>query len=172
MPRSHEERETMPGAGPMLHMEGLAEKLVSSALNGLYIFDVPEQALVFVNLECTRLTGYTSDHLSVMRTEGLVELCHPDDRERMQEHLGTVTAAGDGEINEIEYRLKTADGRWLWCRSRHTVFKRDPDGSVRQILGTLLDITDHKLAEEAVHESQAKLQAALTSMTDAVFIVL
>lgn len=62
----------------------------------------------------------------------------------------------DGEVLEIEYRFKTADGRWIWCLSRDSVFSRDPDGSVRQCIGAFLDITERKQAEEALRESDRR----------------
>ncbi|MGD0229945.1 MAG: PAS domain S-box protein, partial [Syntrophorhabdales bacterium] len=42
--------------------------------------------------------------------------------------------------------------------------------SEKVILSTFVDVTERKRAEEAVRESRAMLQAALASMTDAVFI--
>lgn len=38
------------------------------------------------------------------------------------------------------------------------------------MLGVNFDVTEARLAQEAVLEGQAKLEAALASMTDAVFI--
>ena len=46
----------------------------------------------------------------------------------------------------------------------------DPEGHLTSIVGTVLDITGRKKAEEAFRESQAKLAVALASLTDAVFI--
>src|SRR5208282_1598383 len=60
----------------------------------------------------------------------------------------------------------TGETRWSLMRSTPA---RNPDGSTTWN-GVGLDITERKLAEEAVREQQAKLQAALASMSDAVFI--
>ena len=47
---------------------------------------------------------------------------------------------------------------------------RDAQGRMLGYQAAVLDITERKQAEEALRESQAKLEAALASMTDAVFI--
>ena len=44
-------------------------------------------------------------------------------------------SANEGEVLELEYRMKNADGRWRWLKSRDTAFARDRNGKVLQILG-------------------------------------
>jgi PAS domain S-box-containing protein len=52
----------------------------------------------------------------------------------------------------------------------HWVLDRDSQGNPTLILEANSDITKRKQAEEALWESRAKLEAAIESMTDAVFI--
>ena len=70
---------------------------------------------------------------------------HPDDladlRRRREESLQT------GEPFEIEYRLRSADGRYRWHLGR-AVCQRDESGTVTGWVGTATDIEDRKLAEE------------------------
>lgn len=61
----------------------------------------------------------------------------------------------DGSLG---YYYSTFEGRY------------DPEGNLTSIVGTVLDVTGRKKAEEAIRESEAKLAVALASMTDAVFI--
>jgi PAS domain-containing protein len=44
------------------------------------------------------------------------------------------------------------------------------DGQIYRMICTYHDITEQKIDEQALHKSKAKLEAALNSMTDAVFI--
>ncbi len=67
-----------------------------------------------------------------------------------------------------EYRLRKADGTILWVRTKGSAYLQ-PDGHV-VAFGSTSDITERKHAEEAVLESRAKLEAALASMAEAVFI--
>jgi PAS domain S-box-containing protein len=137
--------------------ETFARKVLMSSLNGLYIYDITTGTDTFINTQYTRLTGYTLDDLQAMRGAKFFNLFHPEDRARVAAHLDDLTRIENGDVAEIEYRFKTADGRWIWCLSRDAVFSRDPeDGTVRQCIGAFLDITERKQAEEALRESDRR----------------
>jgi PAS domain S-box-containing protein len=69
----------------------------------------------------------------------------------------------------VEYRVLWPDGtvRWLVDRGKASY---DENGRATSMAGVNIDITQRKLAEAAVAESRGRLDAALGSMTDAVFI--
>ncbi|NTU82853.1 MAG: PAS domain-containing protein [Chloroflexales bacterium] len=100
----------------------------------------------------------------------LGSLIHPDDRAGYAAALARATdPAGDGVLR-AEMRLLPPDGstRWLAITAQ-TFFAAAPPRAVR-MSGIAADITERKQAEAALQASTAKLQAALESMTDAVFI--
>lgn len=136
--------------------ETFARKVLMSSLNGLYIYDLTTGTDTFINGQYTRLTGYTLDDLAAIRGNRFFALFHPEDQARVAAHMDKLASMADGEVLEIEYRFKTADGRWIWCLSRDSVFSRDPDGTVRQCIGAFLDITERKQAEEALRESDRR----------------
>jgi PAS domain S-box-containing protein len=81
---------------------------------------------------------------------------HPEEREKAfteYEHWGN-------ETNTIEFRLRAKDGSWRWIMSRGKVVERDPEGQAHRIVGTHVDITERKEAEEALKTSQVALQRA------------
>jgi PAS domain S-box-containing protein len=96
--------------------------------------------------------------------EMFVECLHPDDRASVEEAvMGALDSAGEGKC-DIEYRTSRQNGgleRWIRAMGR-AVF--EGQGGVRQAIrmtGTLLDITQQKLADESLRESEKRLRLAL-----------
>ncbi len=141
----------------MTETESFSHKVLDASLNGVYIYDAKQEKQTYINRQYTKITGYDFDDL--MRMEGglFFELFHPDDRGRLLEHIDRVVGGGEDEL-EIEYRFLTKDGRWIWCLSRDSVFALDRDGSVSQFIGSFLDITDRRTAEESLRRRTAVLE--------------
>jgi len=94
---------------------------------------------------------------------------HPDDKPKVLEernrHLKGATPA-----YEAEYRLRTKSGQWKWVLSRGKVVERDKDGNPLRIVGTHLDTTDRKKAEEALRESEEKARVLLNAPEDVIVL--
>jgi PAS domain S-box-containing protein len=74
-----------------------------------------------------------------------------------------------GEFFEMEFPLRRADGQFRWFLTRVQPVK-DSAGRVQRWFGTNTDVSEAREAREALRESRAKLEAALASTTDAVFV--
>lgn len=99
--------------------------------------------------ECFKLFG-----LPVGQLPQWPESVHPDDRQRvaevMQAHLDS------DKTYETEYRILIGD-TVRWMRSRGQV-ERDSNGKPVKMLGIVQDITERKLAQEALSFSEQKLR--------------
>ncbi|MBA5778394.1 sensor domain-containing phosphodiesterase [Stappia sp. F7233] len=85
-----------------------------------------------------------------------LDFLHPQDRDRFRATLDAVVDQRRGRISQV-FRLRAEDGhfRWLRLRARPIV---GSDGEVIRCVGTLLDVTEQKIAEErllhdAVHDN-------------------
>ena len=145
--------------------EQFANKILESSLNGLYIFDIEKQANVYINSQYTELTGYTLDNLNSIDEHGFKKLFHPDDLPRIERHIDEVMQAKDGDVIEIEYRFEKSSGGWMWCLSRDAVFERKPDRIPKQLIGTFIDITDRKRAEEELGKLNLELEERVQQRT-------
>lgn len=146
--------------------EEFAQKILASSISGLYIYDLRLARITYISPQYTRLTGYALADLEAMGAD-MLELFHPNDRQRVLSHIASAASARDEQVREIEYRFRTRDGRWIWCLSRETVFARDVDGSVRQYLGTFLDVTQRKQAEEESHAAKHSAEQARAAAEEA-----
>ena len=83
------------------------------------------------------------------------ELVHPDDRAGV---IASVRRAFDSlEPVESEWRVTWPDGSVRWLLGRFQLFK-DGAGRPSRLTGISLDITDRKLAEDVLRESEARAE--------------
>ncbi|WP_332738334.1 PAS domain-containing sensor histidine kinase [Hydrogenophaga sp.] len=78
------------------------------------------------------------------------QLIHPEDIERVTIEAARYFKDGPDEHRQ-EYRLRCADGGWVWVDDR-TTLTRDEHGVITDISGILLDITVQKEAQLAQQE--------------------
>jgi len=84
---------------------------------------------------------------------------HPDDLPKTAAYHAAV--AGECELYESEFRVRTKSGGWRWVVSRGIVTSRDPAGRALRITGVTVDIDARKRAELALRESEARLESAV-----------
>jgi PAS domain S-box-containing protein len=90
---------------------------------------------------------FTGRPLDAELGNGWVEGVHNEDLKRCLETYSQ--AFGQRQSFEMEYRIRRNDGEYRWIL--HTGVPRfKPDGSFAGYIGSCLDITDRKLAEEAL----------------------
>ena len=92
---------------------------------------------------------------------------HPDDKAQVlaaqQLHL-----QGQTESFEATYRLRHADGHWVWIFDRGRVVERDAQGVPLRMVGTHMDVSLSMRAQEALRRSEESLSITLMSIGDAV----
>jgi formate hydrogenlyase transcriptional activator len=79
--------------------------------------------------------------------EKFVEFIHPEDRDRVWRKVSAVIA--EREEYYDEFRLVQRDGRVLWVSSKGRLF-RSASGQPERMIGVNIDITERKVAEEAL----------------------
>ncbi len=90
---------------------------------------------------------------------------HPEDRERVNKAY--TDSLVDHQPYDIIHRLQFADGRIRYVRERcETRF--DAEGSPVCSMGTVQDVTDQKLAEDTLRESEARFRAVAYTASDAI----
>ncbi|MHC4623698.1 MAG: PAS domain S-box protein [Planctomycetota bacterium] len=121
----------------------------------------------YVNKAIENIYGYTPE-------EWLANPClwestiHPDDKERVWSEFAK--AQEKQQDGQVEYRIKTKDGRVRCVEDRFT-WKKDREGSVTWIYGVMSDITKRKQAEAALRESEQKWRSLTENVPDIILNV-
>jgi PAS domain S-box-containing protein len=120
-----------------------------------WIRDATDNSLIYVSPAYERISGYSCQSLYGNHA-GLLEVIHPDDRERMTQALGHIKKS---EGYEEEFRLVRPDGelRWLWARGYPV---RDKHGTIRRFVGIAEDVTEQKASERAHSRTSAFIEFA------------
>ena len=93
---------------------------------------------------------------------------HPEDRESVAAAYRDYIA-GKSPAYRVEFRQRTREGTWKWILSLGRIVARDEDGTPRRMLGTHMDITERKLAEQALRESEARYHLANRATFNAIW---
>jgi PAS domain S-box-containing protein len=85
---------------------------------------------------------------------------HPEDRDRVERSLRDALQRHNGGRFDAEYRtVGIEDGKERWIAARGQAFFNDRGEAVR-LIGTTLDVTEHKRADEELKQAVADLERA------------
>lgn len=136
----------------------------------LYVYDSEEGRIVWGNHELTTFLGFTGGQMDAIGGKWLRQLLAPEDLRRHAVHASRLLELADGVVAKFEYRMRHADGSWRWLHSRECVFRRSPDGRPKQIIGSALDVTASKIADETLRHSQEMLSSVFSGIEAAITV--
>src|SRR6187551_385055 len=87
----------------------------------VYVYDLVERRNVYANRSLSSLLGYSPDEVAALGDQVLPATIHPDDLPGAAAHHAGMSNIADGEVREIEYRVKDGAGNWRWLHSWDTV---------------------------------------------------
>ncbi|MEI7955896.1 MAG: PAS domain S-box protein, partial [Verrucomicrobiota bacterium] len=124
-----------------------------------------ETGEVFYSLRWKAMLGYqdweVEQHVSEWK-----RLLHPDDLPLVTQVVESVLR-GTAEY-VMEFRMLHKDGHYVDILSRGFPIRSGPDGPIIRIVGTHLDLTERKRAEEALRESEERFRVLFEESRDAI----
>lgn len=150
-----------------------SERKLSTLINNLpgYVYRVANDLSFtpeFVSEGVFEITGYhQADYLRYRITSCGQEI-HPDDRDWVWDRIQQ--AVENHQPYECEYRIVTRSGeqKWVWRRGQGVYAD---DGKLLYLEGFVMDITDRKQAEQALRESEQRLQMILDNSPVAIYVL-
>src|SRR5215208_2740072 len=93
-----------------------------------------------------------------LTTGHITESIHPEDLPTYREAIVT-HFRGETPRFEVDFRFKSADGSWRWCR-QYGVAVRHPDGRAYRIVGAMSDVTEERQRNRELETARAEAAAA------------
>lgn len=139
------------------------EQAQAVAHTGSWVAEEPgpdgEPAHMAWSTEAYRIFGLTPGAPVSFNT--FVSSAHPEDRGRLE---GQLARARQEPTLDIEFRIVSGSSiRHVRCRAQR---ETGPDGAVVRILGTLQDVTESRIAQTRLRESEERLSLAMEGSSD------
>ncbi len=138
--------------------EPMARRITDLGPNLVSIFDLEKQTTAFANVRWQELHGLTEAEMEKGGLRLLTERIHPEDLGLFYSVAQQLGEAEEGAVIESEYRIQNAHGQWRRIHTWDSVFGLGPQGDVRSVLSTALDVTEQREREESIRESERHLR--------------
>ncbi len=133
-------------AEALLESESRYGRALSATTDALWEWDLISNE-TFFSRRWFEMLGYADQEMA-MTFETWKELCHPDDFDLAVEKIRATLESAGAVRYRAEFRLRAKDGTWRWILGRGDVVRRDAQGKPLMLVGTHIDISERKQAEE------------------------
>ncbi|HEX2855093.1 MAG TPA: PAS domain-containing protein [Opitutaceae bacterium] len=133
---------------------------VESSNTGLWDWDLVTNETFFSPIWKRQLG--CEDHEIPNRLEEWRSRIHPEDAPTVTSTIKSYLEKPWSDF-EIEYRLRHKDGSYRWILSKAALF-RDDKGKPVRMLGSHVDLTERKRAEQALREAEERFSAYMRTM--------
>jgi len=128
------------------------------------IYELDDQGVVlYISPAVRDMLGFDSDEIV---GKNFIELAHKDDQRSLSEWFSELRK---GIESPYEYRVsnKSSELRWARTKSRPII----EDSLFKGARGILIDVTEQRLAEKALRESEEKYRWVLGNMADVITVM-
>jgi two-component system CheB/CheR fusion protein len=133
-------------------------RLATEAINGLIYDWDPASGRVQRSQGLFTLLGYWPEEVQG-DLEWWRRQVHDDDVERVNREI-LAAVKGDGSSFSAEFRLRHRDGSWVYVWDKGLIV-RDGEGKAVRVVGSTVDVSERRRAQEALEKAHRELQEAV-----------
>jgi PAS domain S-box-containing protein len=135
---------------------------LEGAGDGVWEYDFQTEEVNF-SRQYKKMLGYTDEEFKNEKEEWFSRI-HPDDI-----HIITTTdqqyANGSISNHQREYRIKNKKQEYIWILDRGIIMSKTAGNKPLRMIGTHTDITERKLAEDAIRLKEQKYRGIIANMS-------
>jgi len=150
--------------GVLLRSSEQYQLALKSAQLGSWDYD-PRNGDVFWDKRCRDIFGMAEGDR--IKMDQAIEIMHPDDRDLVRQAIRKTLDPASAGTYDVEYRVIWPDHSTRWLSSIGQSYL-DGDGKTRQVvrvIGTTMDITARKRAEETIRKANEELELKVAERT-------
>jgi signal transduction histidine kinase len=168
----------------LLEKQHFIQKIADITPSLIAVYNIHSGKYIFVNQAIKPLLGYEIEEWQEKGLEFVMQLVHPEDLiSLVQENekaleVANASVSEKEPILEFQYRLRHKNGQYRMFRTYGTVFTRNKDGRIEDLINISLDVTEQfqtmkelqkkeeqrKSAEEQLKEYASNLKDANSSL--------
>jgi PAS domain S-box-containing protein len=125
----------------------------------LYRLNLESGRYDYIGEAASDLTGYDAEEFLSGGTAMHDVLVHPEDTEMVTSHFQRLfeSRSNDTISHTLEYRMRHRNGSYRWLSDSHSLI-HDQTGTPRLLIGSVRDISDQRLADDALKQAHSRLQ--------------
>ncbi|MCH2341783.1 response regulator [Pseudomonas sp. NPDC047963] len=141
-----ERRGRLRAEEALREVEVRARLAIDAAGLGMWDYE-PQNGTMILDRRCRKMFGLPDE--APVDIQAFESLCHPDDLQRMREHIWGAISTDDGDKEyTTDYRIMLESGQVRWFETRGQAFFED--GLCKRFVGVVMDVTEQRLATEAL----------------------
>lgn len=141
--------------------------LIKASDTGVWEWDAQQQTL-WCGAEYFSMLGHAPEEFAGITDLQVVwgELLHPEDRDEAVRKFADYLAGDTMQLYESEFRMRHADGSWVWISSRGRTLPDASGQPTTLTVGAHINVTSLKEAQASLLESRQRLQLISDSIPD------
>ncbi len=162
----------------LLENQNFIQKIADATPSIITSYNIHTGKYSFVNQGLKKLLGYEPQQVLTEGIAFIANLVHPEDIAGITEkNSRALEAANSGDmlvsndiIAEFQYRMLHKNGKYRWFHTYGTVFDRNANGLVENVLNISLDVTERMEVEQVLFEKNLELQQSNASLEEFAYV--
>lgn len=156
---------TEPGDASESEIDQLYKEALTTIPSVIYSTDAEGNRYHFITDAVRNLFGYSPQEIY----ENKLLILRSIDQDHFHKFRGFTEKLRKGEISSVEYRMKDRFGKERWVR--HSGIPILKEGEVVRVVGTINEISEEKIVQLKLENSEEKFRMLIDTADDLIFIL-